>query len=217
MVSLRVDLSAVNREMDRIVQKQVPFALALALNDTVEDVDGAWKEDLERDLENPTPFTKKGTFKRRASKRRLMGQVGFKPIQSQYLALQVDGGVRKPKGRALIVPAGIRLNKYGNITRGAVAKAGQKATTFVASSSDPKTRHLKPGIYDRPKRGRYRAGGSGRKNRGKVKGPKMLISFKSKASYRKRLDLNGTASAKVDEVFGNHFDLRFRAAVATAK
>lgn len=200
MPKLSVDLKSFKRDLDKIAKKQVPFAVAMALNDTAEDVQADWKGDLELDLDRPTPFTLKGIYRRRASKRNQVAKVGFKPVQSGYLVLQMKGGTRRPKGRALIVPAGARLNKYGNMPRGAVGKAAAKASTFVAGRNG-RGQHLKAGIYER-KRG------------GKIK---MLMSFKSKARYQRRLDLMPTAERSVQRVFPGHFATRFRAAMVTAK
>jgi len=160
MVTMSVDLRTFRRSLDEIGRKQMPFATALALNDTAEDVEEAWELELEEKLDRPTPFTKRGIYKRRATKSRLTAEVGFKTIQAGYLKYQMQGGVRRPKGRALLVPAKTRLNKYGNMPKGSVARTIRKPGHFVASSRDSRTKHLKPGVYKRGKTSRRRASAS---------------------------------------------------------
>ncbi len=217
MVTLRADLFTFRRSMSGIARRQVPFAMAQALNDTAKDVEDDWKRELTHKLDSPTPFTKRGIYIRRATKRLTVAEIGFKDIQARYLKLQMTGGIRLPKRRALLVPAGIRLNKYGNMPRSSVARTSARPDTFVASSSSPKTRHLKPGIYKRPKRGAYRKGGSGSKNRGADRGPTLLVSFKGKAKYRRRLQMRAAAERTVRRTYPRHFATRFRAAMLTAR
>lgn len=208
MVSFSVDMATFRRGLYEVERKQVPFAMARALTDTARDIADDWPEIMERGLDRPTPFTKKGSYVRPASKSRLVAEVGLKRRQNEYLRLQLTGGERRPKGRALVVPAGMKLNKYGNMARGAVGKASGRPDTFVVSSGDVRTRHLKPGIYQRPKSRRRKASPAS---------PKMLVSFKARAQYRRRLYLRGPAERVVRRNLPVHFGRRFRAAMATAK
>jgi len=208
-VHFRVDLAPFRRSMSAIARRQVPFALSQALNDTAKDVTEAWGLEVEQKLDRPTPFTKKGTYVRRATKARPVAEVGYKPIQAAYLRKQYEGGTRRPKRRAILVPEAQRLNKYGNMPKGAVAKVLARSDTFVASRKKRRTAHLKPGVY---KRARRRAGRSGGAN-----APQLLIAFANSARYRKRLRLRHEAKRTVQVKFRPHFYRRFRAAMATAR
>ena len=128
----------------------MPFAAALGINDALTLVRAKSPSVLERDLDRPTPFTKRGIFVQRASKGKLFGVVGFKDVQAGYLKLQVEGGERTPKGRALIVPVGQRLNKYGNIPRGAVARSVANSNVFAGKIKG------RAGIYRRNRSGRVK-------------------------------------------------------------
>ena len=207
MLKIGDNIDAFWRSLSDVGRKQLPFAVAMALNDTAEDVAKAEEQSLEKSLDRPTPYTKRGIYRLRASKSRLRAEIGVKRVQEQYLRYQVDGGVRKPKGRAIVIPVGQRRNQYGNMPKGAVRKAAAKADTFVASRNDPRTKHLRPGIYQRPKRGR----------RGSAGQAKLLVAFASAASYNKRWDFKKGAEKKARSVFPQHLGTRWRQALATAK
>jgi hypothetical protein len=206
MFDISVDTKRAERLLTDLAKKQLPFATALALNDAAQDVRVASEAEVERAFDRPTPFTKRGLFVRRASKSRLTARVAFKDIQSKYLGLQVSGGTRRPSGRALLLPGAVRLNQYGNIAKGAVARIASKSGVFVAGRGKPGTSHLRPGIYQR-----------GKVRRGKVAGPKLLVSFKDTARYDARLRFHPVALAEARAKFPKHLISRLRAAMATAK
>ena len=96
--------------------KQVAFAASKALNATAKAVADAMPEELERALDKPTPFTKRGVrVLRYANKAKLEATVGFMAAQAKYMELQIAGGTRQPGRAGLKIPAAIQLNQYGNI------------------------------------------------------------------------------------------------------
>ncbi|MQQ09098.1 hypothetical protein GFB49_11585 [Epibacterium sp. SM1979] len=107
---------------------------------------------------------------RRASKRTLTGTVFAKAIQGEYLKHLEDGGDRRPARRAILVPVGQRLNKYGNMPRGAVGRTLNSQKVF---SGKPKG-HRRAGIWQRNKRN------------GSLK---LLIHYADRARYAPRLKL----------------------------
>lgn len=201
-VSIFVDLSQFRRTIGSVGRRQMPFASALALNDTGKDVGEAWADHMRTKLDRPTPFTVKGSYLRRATKTRLTAEVGLKPRQADYLRLQSTGGVRRPKGKALVVPAGVRLNKYGNMPRGKTKALLARSDVFSVSGSSRRASHLPPGIYQRRRSGQ---------------GVKLLVAFELSATYRSRLQLRRVAELKVATAFVSHFRRRFAAARLTAK
>ncbi|WP_243612940.1 hypothetical protein [Shimia aestuarii] len=223
MISFQDNIDEFERSLTDFAARQLPFAVAQALNDTAEDVDKVWQEEIERQLDRPTPFSKRGTRRIRATKRRQVATVTLKTIQAEYLKIQVRGGVRRPARRAILVPVGQRKNKYGNMPKGAVQRLLAKPDVFVASKGSKATRHLAPGIYKRPRRSAYRTksvfakGKVGNKNVGKLKGPQLLVSFEDKARYQKRLVLDKRSASTARDVFPAHFSRRFKAALATAR
>lgn len=127
MISVKDNIREVMSFTDRL-GSQYRFAVAKALTDTARE---AAREDLpqqaERDLDNPTPFTKQGFFFTPARKENLTAVVGAKDRQSTYLHYQVRGGSRRPKRKALRLPSEVELNPFGNMPKGLVAQLIRRA------------------------------------------------------------------------------------------
>lgn len=175
-----MDLSFDLREFKRAAKQfgaaadQVPFALSVALNDAAEETQEAETREIDASFDRSTPFTRKAVGRTYAKKRSLRVEVFIKTIQAKYLGLEVEGGVRTPKKRALPVPGkGMKLNRYGNMPKGAVGKRAAKANTFVGKPHG-RDDDLPAGIWQRTK-----------------KGLKLLVLFTDKQTYRPRYDFYG--------------------------
>lgn len=203
MLDIKADIAAAERLLTDIARRQLPFATAMAINDTADAVKRAEELSIASSFDRPTPFTKKGVGVRRATKTTLEARVEVKPVQAGYLGIQATGGTRKPKGRALLVPVGARLNKYGNLPKGALARFKSKAQVFVTSAGDRSSRHLRPGVYQRT--------GS------KGDGVKLLIAFEPGARYSPRFRFHDLAMRRARAVFADRFVERLTQALATAR
>lgn len=178
-------------------QSQVPFAIATGINDTLNDVKLAEERRLPLVFDRPTPFTRKGLMIRRATKTRLAGEVRYKDIQQKYLRLQQTGGERKPKGRALVVPVGQRLNQFGNLSRGAIKRLLARPDVFSGEVRGV------AGIWQRPKsRG------------GKMK---LLIAYEPSAKYQPRLAFREHARQVATRVLQQNLARAWRRAIQTAR
>lgn len=197
MISVAHNIAQFERGLSDLAQRQLPFATALALNDTAGAVKDAWSVHLERRLDRPTPFTKRGIYQRRASKARLTAEVGMKDIQAGYLSTLVQGGTRLPAGRALLVPVRQRVNQYGNLPRGAVRRLLARDDVFSGKVGRG------AGIFQR---------GKSRK-----KAPRLLISYQPSARYTRMLDLRTAAEGRARAEFPRRFSARLRQALATAR
>jgi hypothetical protein len=131
------------------LQKQVAFATSKALNATGKAVADAMPAEIEKAIDRPTPFTKRGVrVLRYANKAKLETTVGFATAQAKYMRWQIDGGTRNPGPAGLKIPAAINLDAFGNIPKGAIAKllAGSRsATRSNCSTATPRTRPANPG------------------------------------------------------------------------
>lgn len=203
-----LDFSADFRDLERalsdVMQRQLPFAMALSLNDTAMEVKEAEERGIEKAFDRPTPFTKRGVYVRRANKSTLTATVGMRRVQAEYLELQAKGGTRLPKRKALVIGAGLRRNKYGNLAKNAVKRAEAKGNTFVARKRGAGS-HLAPGLYQR---------GKGKKGRVSVK---LLVAFEPKAQYKKRFEFQPLALRAARSVYEGHLVQRLKQAQATAR
>jgi len=194
--------------------KNVRFGVARALTQTAKAVSQELNTDMAKVFDRPTPFTSKAVGFTPANKQDLKATVFVKDEQAKYLVVQETGGERLGKtGSPINLPVGQRINQYGNIARGAIGREKAKTDTFVADGRTPRTKHLPPGLYRRPKYGKRRDGGIGTKGGLRHKGVgkavggraakgatglKLLVSFKARAEYKARFQFvsRGKAAAK---------------------
>ena len=159
-ISVKSDVDKALKGLSRLHKKQMPFAAALGLTNTAMKVAKVEQHMMVRQLDRPTPFTIKGIRWQGANKsdfktRRLHSRVYLMPKQAEYLRFQIEGGARTPKGKAIAVPtSNVKLNRYGNLAggQGRIKRLLAKKNTFQGTIGGVS------GIWQRPKRGRQRAG-----------------------------------------------------------
>lgn len=215
MLTMSVDTRAIERRLNSLATSQLPFAVALGINDVAGQIRDAEQSGLERDLDRPAPFTKRGLTVSRATKRKPVGVVGFKRVQAEYLALQATGGTRRAKRRAVVVPVNQRLNKYGNMPKGALKRALAKPDVFSGTVKGV------AGVWQRPKRGKRRTKHGAQMGRtgtvGKRKGLKLLAAYESSVKYSPRLKFVPRARKLATREIGPAIAKGLRQAVSTAR
>lgn len=194
---MTANFDAFQRAMKDVERRQLPYAIALTLNATMEDVERNTHKSLSRRLDRPTPFTLRALARRRAVKRNLQASVIFKDSQAAYLEQQETGGIRKPKGRALLLPVGQRVNQYGNLPKGAVKRLLARNDVFSGEVKGV------GGIWQRPK--------------GRRKPLKLLVAYQPKAAYQPRLGFRDGALKTAKARIGGHFSRSMALALKTAR
>ncbi|KZL15125.1 hypothetical protein [Pseudovibrio sp. Ad37] len=208
MIRYTANFSEVAKGLTKAEERQVPYAISLALNETAQDIKANSEKALSRRLDRPTPFTKRGLALKRASKRNLSAVVFFKDRQADYLELQEKGGTRRPKRKALAVPFSQRLNKYGNLPRRSIDRLLKRPDVFQGEINGVE------GIWQRPKRGKRRNGSRGTKGR---TGLKLLIAYEKSADYQPRLRFEEGARKTADARMKRNFRRAMQRALATAR
>lgn len=163
----------------RTLRKQIPFATAQAMTAVVRKIEDAQKVAMQRNLDNPTPFTVKSVKSRGARKSDLKAKVFVMNTAAAYLEPFETGGVHKLNGSALLNPKDIKLNKYGNLPRNKLSSLKSKENTFIGDISGVN------GVWQRKKakkgkKGRkrlQRSPNGTRRDRNKLPMPKLLIRF----------------------------------------
>lgn len=146
-VSFGADVERLRLSMNDFQRRQLPIATARALTRLAQSGRDGVKERMRSVFDRPTPFTvNQGVTITSATKTNLESSVFVKDIQAGYLHLQEFGGVNQPKKTALVTPALIRLNQYGNIPNKAVGRLKSKKDVFVGTVRGV------GGIWQRPKR-----------------------------------------------------------------
>lgn len=220
-INVKSNIDEVLGFMDKL-NRNFPFAVASALTAAAKAAQSAMPAELERDLDEPTPFTKAGFYVTPARKDNLVAVVGAKDRQAEYLRYQVEGGTRAPKRKALRLPTAVELNQYGNVPAGLIrqlvarAKAGKRATKTQARRfgvsqkvdlfyGDPEDGRP-AGIYKRVPIGSQ-----------KTRLVPLIVMPQQSARYEKRFDFHETARREVLRTFQPALRAAWAKALATSR
>lgn len=214
-LSIKHNIDEVTRGMSSIQKKQIPFATMLALNDTAFDLQRVYKAQTKQKFSEPTKFTQTGFAVEKAKKTNLKAVVYVTEKREDYMKLQVDGGVRHPKNKAIIVPNKSNssdIGKYasGNLTKGAVNKIKKQKDKYFFGV--PKGNQGSEGIWER----------YGRSATGSVSGARIrqVAKLSKQAKYKALFPWtsigNGVAFSR-SKGFDSHFARRLRFALNTAR
>lgn len=201
---VRIDATDVIKELSRISDNAEKI-IYKGINDAAFELRSMWLKMLGADIANPVSFTKK-VFVDKATEALPEATVFIPPIQSEYLNLIVEGGVRKGGDYAtvgsdeILAPVNVRLNKSGNIPEGPKRYLGKVAAglvknTFIGTPSGDDASDEQRAVYQRNKKGKM----------------KLLAVFIQTEQYKKTLPLYDAAekfsdvvvdkiSARVDEL-----------------
>lgn len=223
-----VGLDAVKARIANL-EKQTRFATAVALTRTAKAVKDAMPAVMERELDRPTSFTKRGMFVTPARPGNLTAVVGFMDRQAGYLKYQIAGGTRAPTSRGIKLPGNVTLNSFGNIPRGMIDKLKAAAQSGQLSKAISK----KIGAGDRRKgaapiqlfygkptgRGWQKAPmGIWRRVPGTPGTLVPVIVFEdTPARYRPRFKFHEAAAAIVRREWDRQFSAAFAEAMRTAR
>lgn len=234
---MQIKIDSNFHELERMysgMRKQVRFAAAVALTRTVKDAQADIPGSLERDLDKPTDFTKRGTFTIPARKDDLAATLGFKDKQARYMALQIAGGVYQPKDSGIRLPGNIQLNAFGNIPKGVIAKLRAAAESGSLSHVLEKRLQLHGNrrkgaapvqlFYGKPTGKGWEGAPMGIWRRIPPATPGALgklvpvVVFEdTPAVYRSKFSMRDVVQTSADRRFAAHFKAEFSKAITTAR
>ncbi len=114
MIKIQTNSKEVAKRIGEMATKQFPFATARALTWTVKDAQKEVQRELPFDFTIRNNHVKRGIRITPANKRTLRAEVGS---IDDFMALQAEGGIKRPKGRRLAIPVNARRNKKDIIRR----------------------------------------------------------------------------------------------------
>jgi hypothetical protein len=194
-INVKHNIDAVIQQLDQQFKRQVPFATAKAITDTAKDVQRTLTAEIDRVFDRPVPFTQRAIGMTYANKSTLTARVFIKDVQAQYLRLEVTGGLRTPKNRALVMPAGVPLNQYGNMPRNKLRQLLARKDVFSG-----KVRGI-GGIWQRDRKG----------------GLKLLVAYEPQAMYKRRFPFYDIAKAQIERTLLPNLRASLAAAMASAR
>ena len=193
-VSVKSNIKEITKFTTNVQKKQIPFATSVAINNTLFDLKKEMAKQMDKKLDRPTPFTKRGFFINKAKKNLLIGVLLMKDIVANYMQYQIEGGTRTT-GKQIPVPykPNARLNKFGNII-GKRTGLIKKNTQFIGNVSGTE------GVYERTKQGL-----------------KIIIGFERSVTYRPRFPFYVIATKFSNAVFDRKFAKAFDRALRSAR
>lgn len=193
-VSVKSNIKEITKFTTNVQKKQIPFATSVAINNTLFDLKKEMAKQMDKKLDRPTPFTKRGFFINKAKKNLLIGVLLMKDIVANYMQYQIEGGTRTT-GKQIPVPykPNARLNKFGNII-GKRTGLIKKNTQFIGNVSGTE------GVYERTKQGL-----------------KLIIGFERSVTYRPRFPFYVIATKFSNAVFDRKFAKAFDRALRSAR
>mgnify|MGYP000179001052 FL=1 len=193
-VSVKSNIKEITKWTTNAQKKQIPFATSVAINNTLFDLKKEMAKQMDKKLDRPTPFTKRGFFINKAKKNLLVGVLLMKDIVANYMHYQIEGGIRQT-GKRIPVPyqPNARLNKFGNII-GKKTGLIKKSTQFMGTVGGTE------GVYERTK-----------------DGLKLIIGFERSVNYTPRFPFYIIASKFSNSVFDKNFTKAFNRALKSAK
>jgi hypothetical protein len=209
-IKVKADTKRVKRFLTKLQKKQIPFATARAITLTLNIAKKDVLRQLDKDIDRPTPFTRRGFRVDGADKTTLTGRLFISPIQNRYLQFQIFGGVRRPRGVSFALPpakpapGGIRRDRFGNVPRAQAAKAQLAKGAFSATIGGV------PGIWSAPKKtktGKLRKGSRMR----------LVLAYEKQAVYRKRYRFFERGQNSIRVNWPRQFEKSFRSALRSAR
>jgi hypothetical protein len=220
-LSVRAEYRNLTRALSALAYQQAPFAMAQALNKVAARVKAAEQQNMRDTFKKPTPFTQNSIGTTRATKATLTATVFVKDIAARYLRPYEVGGNHFLSGRALLNPKDIKLNGYGQLPRGTLAKLKARPDIYIGIIKTRKgpvngvwQRVTNPGAAPP-------LNAQGKRLRGLNKGPtaklKLLIRFGDALPVNKHLHYGTTAKLIIDVNLQADFETALNQAMRTAR
>ena len=130
-ISIRSDVKRLEKSLNELAYKQLPFASAVAMTALAKQVQQAEVQNMSKVLDNPTPFTLRSVGVKPARKDTQEALVYVKDIAAEYLLPYEFGGMNKLNSKALLKPIEQSVNKYGNLPRNLLARLKSRPDVFI--------------------------------------------------------------------------------------
>jgi hypothetical protein len=214
-ISVKADVARTVRGLNNIAKSQLPQAIKLALDDVAEQAKIAERANIQKVFKHPRPFTVNSPAVKRATKQNLTAIVYVRDKTAKYLEPYEFGGVHVLPGTALLNPKDIRLDQYGQLTKGTPARLKANPEVFVATIKGI------TGFWKRYRvRGRDAQGKPAKNKRGEaiwVNKVKLLLRFGDALPVKEHLDFRVRALAVVKANFVQAFKTAVAKTIATAR
>lgn len=198
MISVTVHLTPKQPSM---LDKQVRFALAMALTTTAQDAQTAIRDSLQGTftIRNrwTEPSNKFGVKVKPAKKDNLIAQVG---TDADWLTLHEEGGIKTPQGHFIAIPTkNVRRSKKQIVQKGQRPRALMGKRDFLIT-----TKAGRVVLFQRT-------------GRGKASKIKAMYVMVPRSSIKKHSTILSPTEKVIQQRFGENFSKALKRAIATAR
>lgn len=211
------------------IRGQLSYALAVALTSTAQQVKRDIEAEMPRAFDSPTSWTLNSLRLQAARKNNLQAVVAVKDRAARgnpalfWLAPEVYGGDRSDKRAEMalktagLLPSGMQvvpgreaaLNRFGNMTKGAISKAVRGAK--ASEDGLPQDARAK---YFVMRKGGQPIGIAARFSKKRMG---MVMAFVNSGRYRQRLDFYGIGHASIRKNYSAELHKAIKHAIETAR
>ncbi|MFG6413813.1 hypothetical protein ACG02S_07855 [Roseateles sp. DC23W] len=239
-ISIKSDFDKLASWAQGLPEDQVPFATALTLTRTGQDVKTEIDSELPVAFDQPTPYTRAGFRLYPATKTNLRALVTFREDARHFLNAQVAGGDRRmkaleralqalkalPPGMLAVPGEGARLDRHGNVDRGQVVQVLSQLRITLTSGYSRNMSHNARSQINAQRRagGRFFVPKPGSKLRPGVYQRELtgnnitpVFIFVRAASYKVRLPVGDIARSVIEQRLPGNFATAWQQAMATAR
>lgn len=198
-INIKADIKPINRKLNSLQKKQIPFATSKAINKTAFQTRRQLQKDMDSTFrKGATAFTKRGVLVNKSHKTNLVGNVYINKEQSKYIEKQVFGGIRS-ESYAIPIPFRdrVRLSKQGNLTKSKFKSLVNNKNNKILEINNVK------GLYEVKKNTK----------------PKLLVALnKRSVSYSNpKFKFFALGRRSVNKFFLKNYKKELREAIRTAK
>nr|BAR29131.1 unnamed protein product [uncultured Mediterranean phage uvMED]BAR29226.1 unnamed protein product [uncultured Mediterranean phage uvMED] len=193
-VNVKSNIKEITKWTTNAQKKQIPFATANAINQTLFQTRKVMMKQTEQKLNNPTPFTVKSFLVDKAKKTKLSGMLFIREAAEKYLKFQILGGTRSSGKKFSIPTSNAKLNRYGNIV-------GKRTGLIKKQSQFLQTINGVTGVWERQSDNKL----------------KLIIALKNSANYKPKLPFYTIAQKYAVSKFNKNLINALNKAFKTAK
>lgn len=244
VVSFKADVSDMIRQIGELKSNQIPYATAVALTRTGQQVRDGLVQEMRNVFQSPVNYTLNALYMRRATKQLLTARVGIKDQTGgqrsplHWLATEIEGGARNikamelaftahgllPAGWTVVPGAGAKIDGHGNVSSSQINTILSQVKASIASGTRT-LRRLRKGeltaspyfvvLPGSPQSMRHAPGIYQRVRKTSMKA--IFIFMPGRPNYRSRFNFYGVAERIARQVFPEEFRKAASAAMATAR
>jgi hypothetical protein len=224
-INISADIKKITQNLSALVQKQIPYATAVAVNNIAKRVKDLEKNVIKTTFPTATPFTLNSVYQTFAKKGNPTATIDLRPIAAQYLSpFEIGGKHDLGTKKGLLTPILQPVNQYGNLPQRTMASLTSRSDIFIGPVK--RKGGMINGVWQRTtdtsrvsilekRRGRYAKARLRKAN--ETGGLKLLIKFSDPLEVRQQLYWHRTAQRRIKIWWRREFDAAMKQALASAR